>query len=229
MLFRSELGGGAVALDDLAAKLRDRLAAAKSIEGMSRTPDAQRLWNREYVALSDGVDQPSVAAVTDRGTAQVLRLSMIYALLDGQAAIDEQHLRAALAVWRYAADSASRIFGNGTTEPPLVAQIRRHLRSAGEAGATRTQISTALQRNRTKTEIDDALTLLRDTQQARCKHHPTAGRPSERWFIIPSAAYEKNELNEKSPPAEPSDDLNSFHSFLSSPAGSNAAREEIIL
>ena len=40
-------------------------------------------------------------AVASRAEAQTLRLSMIFALLDGLSTIDEAHLRAALAVWRY--------------------------------------------------------------------------------------------------------------------------------
>ena len=39
-------------------------------------------------------------------SAQTLRLSMVYGLLDGAAVIDEAHLRAALALWSYADQSA---------------------------------------------------------------------------------------------------------------------------
>jgi hypothetical protein len=40
-----------------------------------------------------------VQPATGRAEAQVLRLSMIYALLDNTATIAEVHLRAALALW----------------------------------------------------------------------------------------------------------------------------------
>jgi hypothetical protein len=46
----------------------------------------------------------------NRGEAQVLRLSMIYALLDGHATIELSHLKCAVACWEYCEDSAKFIF-----------------------------------------------------------------------------------------------------------------------
>jgi hypothetical protein len=60
--------------------------------------------------LSEG--QPGLfGAVTSRAEAQVIRLALLYALLDEADHIGTEHLRAALALWRYAEDSARFIFG----------------------------------------------------------------------------------------------------------------------
>ena len=51
--------------------------------------------------------------ITARGEAHCLHLTLVYALLDGADHIGAEHLWAALALWRYAEDSAVYIFGNG--------------------------------------------------------------------------------------------------------------------
>jgi hypothetical protein len=50
-----------------------------------------------------------LGAATGRGEAQCLRLALNVALLDKATAIDEVHLRAALAVWEYCEASAKFI------------------------------------------------------------------------------------------------------------------------
>ena len=68
------------------------------------TREARELWSAEYQGLT--ADRPGIyGAVTARAEAQMLRLSLIYALLDeavlpAAEIIDIPHLRAALAVWK---------------------------------------------------------------------------------------------------------------------------------
>ena len=65
------------------------------------------MWRAIYSKLS--AKPPGLlGAATARAEAQVVRLSLIYALLDRAAAIGTEHLTAALALWRYCADSAHR-------------------------------------------------------------------------------------------------------------------------
>ena len=69
------------------------------------------MWKEVYLGLSKDVDG-LIGSVTSRAEAQVLRLSMIYALMDGQRFIRQEHLEAALALWRYCETSAKCIFFN---------------------------------------------------------------------------------------------------------------------
>ena len=55
-----------------------------------------------------------LGAILGRAEAQVLRLALIYALLDGSAFIDEPHMLAALACWDYAEASARFVFGDAS-------------------------------------------------------------------------------------------------------------------
>jgi Protein of unknown function (DUF3987) len=95
-------------------QIRDLCAAGK-ISRMTRDEDAKWLWAKVYPALraQSGGIQGSIAS---RATAQVLRLSTIYALLDLSPIVKAKHLEAALDVWRYCSDSIGCIFG-GANDP----------------------------------------------------------------------------------------------------------------
>jgi len=71
--------------------------------------NARKVWARAYAHLSEG--QPGMlGAVTSRAEAQVIRLALLYALLDMSDKIRTKHLHAALALWQYCEDSARFIF-----------------------------------------------------------------------------------------------------------------------
>ena len=143
--------------------------------------------------LSDG--QPGLfGAVTSRAEAQVLRLSMLYALLECSDLIRLPHLVAALTLWDYCEQSARWIFGDALGDPVADA-ILSELRQAGEAGLTRSQISALFGRHRTATDIEIALQLLRKKGLARSETAETGGRAAEIWFI--DSECEKSEISEK--------------------------------
>ena len=62
-------------------------------------------------------------AATSRAEAHVMRIAMIYAVLDRSTAITIHHLNAAVQVWRYCEDSARWLFGDQTGNP--IADTRR--------------------------------------------------------------------------------------------------------
>lgn len=134
-------------IEDLGKKLRRALDLARpepDIEGLDpadayaavidamhgaqfelrRTPEAEHLWDAEYRRMADDAPSGAFGQLIARDSTQVLRLSVVYALLDGALEIDVPHLRAALAVWAYCrataemvAKSASR--GRMTGDPDM--------------------------------------------------------------------------------------------------------------
>lgn len=109
---------------------------------MTRSDEARKLWHEVYPKLSG--DRPgNFGAITSRAEAHVLRLSMIYALLDGSSQIELAHLKAALECWRYCQDSAFYIWGD-FTQCGIAGKIRDALADAGENGLTRSQLNDAL-------------------------------------------------------------------------------------
>jgi hypothetical protein len=124
-------------------------------------------------------------SATARAASQVLRLALIYALLDGSAQICRQHLDAALEVWRYCDESARFIFGDRIGNP-IADTILEALRKT-PGGLTRLDISVELfGRHKTSAQLTTAFVLLTKGGLARCEVEPTGGRPGERWFSIAS-------------------------------------------
>ena len=98
---------------DLATRLRSASGLKKQEVGMDT--DAEAYWITEYPKLRQ--DRPGMAgAITARGPAIVLRLALVYAIVDNprKPVICVEHLKAALAVWRYNCESADLLFDSKT-------------------------------------------------------------------------------------------------------------------
>lgn len=107
-----------------ATQLSPVLELARQVRRMERDDAARHLWAEAYLDLSEG--KPGVlGAVTSRAEAQVTRLSLIYALLDGRTTVELPHLRAALALWDYCYGSAGYIFGQAQAESDVERDRRR--------------------------------------------------------------------------------------------------------
>ena len=101
-------------------------------------PAARERWIDIYTELSTG--RPGLTgATTARAEAHVVRLALIYALLDYSEQICLEHLEAALAVWRYSAASAAWIFGDSLGDP--TADEIWAAAKERPAGLTRTEVS----------------------------------------------------------------------------------------
>jgi DNA replicative helicase MCM subunit Mcm2 (Cdc46/Mcm family) len=178
------LGGKWGELDTLAARLRERVIGARAIGEMTMTTTARDLWTAVYPELAAEREGP-LAEITARAEGQVVRLALIYALLDGNDRIDRHHIEAALAVWRFCEASARYIFGDVTGDATADA-ILKALRHAGEHGKTRTEIVDLFNRNKRSSEIAQALESLMEAGKARFtkRAQPAGrlGRPIETWF-----------------------------------------------
>jgi hypothetical protein len=174
---------------ELASRVAQAIERAKDIGRVTMTEEARQEWASVYKDLS--AEQPGLlGAITARAEAQVIRLALIYALLEcpvqGEARITLKHLDAAIAIWDYCEASATRIFGNALGDP-VADEIRRALILAGKSGMTRTAIRDLFGRHRSTDRVSQALGLLMTRGQARMESKTTGGRPSELWFAIGSA------------------------------------------
>jgi hypothetical protein len=175
-------------LDEAAlVKLADRSAKAvefaKNVGRIRMTDEAAKAWEAAYPDLS--AERPGLlGAVTARAEAQVIRLALIFALMDSKDTIDTAHLDAALAVWAYCDQSANLIFGDSLGDPiadEILAALRRN-----SAGITRTDIRDLFGRHRTSDQIEAALGMLLKMGRAKSETSATRGRPVETWFAVGS-------------------------------------------
>ncbi len=174
----------------LDTELAEAVRFARSVSEMRRDSAAGKLWAEVYPQLSEG--RPGLlGAVTARGEAHVMRLAMLYALLDRSEVIQSHHLLAGLAAWEYSERSARFIFGDALGDS-TADEILQALR-ASASGLTRDQIREHFGRHRSSPEISRALGVLAEHGLAVSKQEGTGGRPAERWLDNARARAERAE------------------------------------
>lgn len=165
------------ALATLAGKVGRTLIHARTIARIEMTELAQTMWKDIYHDLS--AERPGLAGtLLARAEAQVMRLAALYAVLDGQRAIDAVHLDSALAFWRYAEASTLLIFGDATGDP-LADMIYQAVRTSGELDDS--QISALFHRNKPASRLDRAKTKLSEYGLLHCELIESGGRPRMLW------------------------------------------------
>lgn len=162
--------------------LTETLKHARTAGHVRFNPDARELWIDVYPQLTEPA-AGLAGALTARAEAHVIRLGLLYALLDGQHDIQTQHLQAALALGDYTQRSARWALGQATGDP-LAEQIHAALMHAPD-GLTRTQLRDLLNRNPDTHQLDRALATLAAHGKARPQRILTAGRPAELWTATP--------------------------------------------
>jgi hypothetical protein len=158
-------------------RLGEATAFAAGAGEVGRDPEARSLWASVYPKLSEG--KPGmVGALTSRAEAQVLRLSMIYALLDGEKMVRAPHLLAALAAWDYCEASVRYIFGQSLGDP--VADAILDALKAAPDGLTRTEVSNLFGRHEPAERIQQAIAELLRRGFIAIETIKTDGRPTEK-------------------------------------------------
>jgi hypothetical protein len=168
-------------LAPLVRALGDVLAVAGTRDRMTRDADAEDLWGAIYPALSTR-EPGMVGAICGRAEAQVLRLSLLYALLDCAPAIAREHLLAAVALFDYCAAGAKRIFGGRlglTMLDAILSALQERTRMVMD------DIYRLFGRHKSKNEIQVALTALETAGKIRSVVEQSGGRPRQVWELVP--------------------------------------------
>jgi hypothetical protein len=170
----------------ISEQLSEAITAARLLDAVTMDAEAARLWEDGYDELT--ADHPGLfGSLIARSEAHVVRLALLYALADQAREIRLEHLRAALAVWKYSEASARVLFGELTGDP-LADSILVFLRGAGAAGMTRTELYNAMGRNTPSSRIQIALRFLLKLGRVRRTVQITPGRTGkapEIWIYQP--------------------------------------------
>ena len=163
-------------IEALASDVGKALADARQVEQMSRSGLAEEMWENFYYVLPDDV-LGIVGALSARIEAQMVRLSMIYALLDGLASIEPRHIRSAGDVWDYCGRSLQSIFGSFSGDA-IADKLYKSIAAEGSAGLDETGQSDALGRHIPAARLNLARQLLLDQELVtRVVINDTGGRP----------------------------------------------------
>jgi hypothetical protein len=150
------------------------------------SPEATIAWQKFYNAIPEA-DAGIVGSIIARSDAHVLRLTMLYAVLDDSCLMTPAHLRAAIAFWRYCERSAQWAFAEKTGNK-MADRIFWALQHE-PGGMTRQQIrEECFNEHCTKTTLDLAFASLQDANLVEMTLERTkqARRPVERWRIKPA-------------------------------------------
>jgi hypothetical protein len=168
----------------LVNRLKAALEAARRPGRVEFDPEARKAWAQAYPALTEGAEG-LFGSMTARAEAQVVRLAMIYALLDCSRLIRLPHLAAGLEVWGYCEESVRCIFGDQLGDETADA-ILGMLRSAPN-GMSATELSGSFGRHKSAAELQRALGVLRERGAIACSREETGGKPVTRWTAAKKA------------------------------------------
>jgi DNA polymerase I-like protein with 3'-5' exonuclease and polymerase domains len=166
----------------LGAATLEALTAARALARVTMAPAPYERWSEAYGELTKGKNN-LLDYLTNRAAPQALRLALIYAALDRSAHIEQAHLEAALAAWKYCEASARLIFGDLTGDT-IADTILREMRAAGVLGLSRWDLIEVFKRNVSSNKISAALMQLLAAGKIRHEMQTTGGRPREMWFAV---------------------------------------------
>lgn len=167
---------------DLFAKygreLKQGISRTDHLRKVVRTPVAMQAWDDLYRRFYADAPAGMLGAVLARDAARCLRLSLLYAMLQGSDCIKTSHIAAAEAIWKYCRASAAWIFGE-VAIAPTVDQVRRAVDEAAERGISRTELHALFGRNIAAHEVTRAVASLVEAGRATERDVRSGGRPKK--------------------------------------------------
>jgi hypothetical protein len=180
-------------------KLGDLCRKASKVGEVTRTPAADVLWKKEYKTLRE--DKPHFTGkLLARGETIVLRLSLLYALMDGKTQIDVVHIRAALAVWEYNEWTVTYLFGwkdKQAADTPAESQsLRNKLLELLQVGEhSQSDLTKAMQKVAKADEVTATLEELAKEHLVHSYKQPTKSKPITMWSL--NGQHETQEIVRK--------------------------------
>lgn len=178
--FPESLDSGRVA--EFGYRIRDSIDSLRKKQNFELrfSPSASKIWEQIYNELSRDT-YGTTGSILSRAEAQVIRISVIYAVLDGSSWIDDCHLNAALAIWNYSEVSVNRIFGRSilSNEDKLISILK-------EAKVLRrSDVHAIMGNNSSSAEIERIKNSLIARQEIFIAMNGAGrGRPVEEWIYV---------------------------------------------
>jgi hypothetical protein len=124
-------------------------------------------------------DVTDPGAATARAAAQAVRLSVIYALIDGSEVVRPEHLEAAREVWRYCSDAVRHVLGHAPDA--MEDKLLEVIVSAGDKGLSGTQLRDLFGRHGSTADRTAALGRLQRAGLVAKVLEKGQGRPKTIW------------------------------------------------
>jgi len=176
--------------DSILERIRDAVAFAEKERVMEFDEQAERAYQVVYPVLKNRPEN-YVGQATSRARVQVRRMAMVFAVLDCSFAIRIEHLRAALAVWQFAEESASYLFGSSIRDEDSA--LLGFIHDKG-GKVTRTEVYVEhFQKNKASRYLDEARDRLKKTGSIDVSDERPgdgkSGRATEVWVATDRDRY----------------------------------------
>ncbi len=162
------------------SEIRDIVFFANRTESISFSADGREIWGEFYPELSESKGG-FIGAVLERAPALVLRMAMLFCLIDRTNRISEEQLKTAIMLWRYCEQSARYIFGDKEIKNPLSKKI---LDMLSEKPLSMSEIYKGLSSHTESASIQITVKALIERNKVCVSTIKTNGRPCTIYSIV---------------------------------------------
>jgi len=151
--------------------------------------EAKGAWIECYSDLVKDFDGV-LGTVTSRAAPQVLRLIILFAIMDKNNIMSKKHLESALILWRYSLQSADYIFGNnmnGKIQNRILVELENE-----KVSLTKTEIHKLFNNHIPKGDIDTSLSYLLQIGKISKRKEQTNGKPKTIYYLNEDYAKKEN-------------------------------------
>lgn len=192
--------GAANALGPLISDVTFALEFARHDSGLDvpfrRTPEAERYWDELYMGPLSAPRTGDYAKATVRAAPLIMRLAILYALLDREFYVAPKHIESARAVWDYCDATAAFIFGDRPVDRDgvkVIHKLRDLLKEAKAGGQGNSRpdglLKTEINRkifggHKAPEELDRILAALHESSLIRPFEEVRAGKVCTVWRAV---------------------------------------------
>ena len=154
----------------LAIRLSDALIKSETEQVVEMSAEARQYWARQYHIVSADITG-LMGSVTSRSEAYVLRLGLLFCLLDGLSQIEQKHLQAAVDLVAFCNESVEFIFST-PAESEAGTDADKLLKALDKKPMTQSEVSRVFQGHKTKCQLTHLLTDLQTLNKIKSTQEP---------------------------------------------------------
>ncbi len=155
---------------NLAIKLADALKKSEDEQLVGFSNEARRYWDTEYHNVSTDTFGFR-GGITSRDEAHVLRLSLLFCLLDGLSEIQQRHMEAAVDLVAFCNSSVEYIFST-PAESEADTDADKLLLALDQKSMTQTEVSRLFSGHKTKSQLTLLMTDLQTLNKIKSTQQP---------------------------------------------------------
>ena len=169
-----------------ADRFNDAIKVAQEAGEIKLSEEAEDYWRKIYPEVSQ--EHPGmIGVILNRAETHILRIALVYALLDKSHTIETKHLEVARAFWDFAEQSTKYIFGNSeinSTQNKILKVLKQGTHSTKD-------LYNAFNKHISQKELNNSLSKLIHEGKVVQDSKSTQGRPIKIYYLAKNAKNSK--------------------------------------